>query len=62
MTKKDYVRIAGAFKTTEPDAKCDSASQVHQWLGDVKTVADALAADDPKFNRARFYTACGVQS
>ena len=67
MTRKDYVAIAEAFYRTKPTidnptgsdedvlAKLDIALQ---WLATRKNVADVFAADNPRFDRGRFYRAC----
>ena len=67
MTAKDYRALAAALARTRPDPK------VYQWEGVTNTVtdgisrglwdrtrdaiADALAADNPRFDRSRFVTA-----
>jgi hypothetical protein len=68
MTRKDYVAIAAVFQRRM------NAWAPHQYetiagpcvrieLEEVAaTIADLLAADNPRFDRARFLKACGVQS
>lgn len=61
MTKKDYEMIAlwvaamhtGIARYGDITLKCTFP----HW---VDGIADDLAADNPKFNRARFMHACGV--
>lgn len=59
MTRKDYIALADtilAAKRATPDTDATI-------LGiDIATrsIADALAADNPRFDRARFLAACGV--
>lgn len=67
MTKKDYELIAGAIKN------CHRYEPVGDGMGDAddmmeyfsiklpSILADQLAAQNPKFNRARFLLACGVE-
>ena len=53
MTRKDYVMIADTIATSwhaSADSKADLAYRF----------ADALGADNPRFDRTRFLTACGV--
>ena len=61
MTRKDYVAIAGCFKRAS-----DSHQQDKDGLAALAHVADAIAyqmaQDNPRFDRARFLKACGVQS
>lgn len=53
MTRKDYVLIAQAIA----DVWCDSQAQAD--IAD--SIANALEADNPRFDRARFLDACGVK-
>lgn len=63
MTRKDYVAIAAALKRVRD-------SQWEPWNPNLfsricdehaYTVADALAADNPRFDRTRFIEACGAE-
>ena len=54
MTRKDYVLIAQTIN----DSWVKSSS-VHVL---VLALTDALAQDNPRFDRERFLKACGVQS
>lgn len=63
MTKKYYEMIAGALWRSKPLAilnpKIDAVRQsVYDMC--VHNIADVCAADNPKFDRARFLKACGV--
>lgn len=60
MTRKDYVSIARAFVKVMPFA--DEPHHMDQWLDDVRAVANVLAADNPRFDRMRFYAACACSS
>jgi hypothetical protein len=53
MTRKDYVMIADVLAV----AWWASSDQRNHIAHDL---ADALEADNPRFDRARFLTACGV--
>jgi hypothetical protein len=53
MTRKDYVLIAQAIA----DVYCDSEAQL--LIAD--SISQALQADNARFDRARFLTACGVK-
>jgi hypothetical protein len=65
MTRKDYVLIAAALRDT---LLIDCPTQ--EYLMGAKAaarsaafrIADALGRDNPRFDRERFLTACGVQS
>ena len=54
MTRKDYVAIADALRSSqiyEPTAR-------HQWTKTRDRIADAFEQDNPRFDHDRFYTAC----
>ena len=57
MTRKDYVIIAGVF------AHFGQMVELEETIGAdlARNLADALQADNPCFNRARFLDACGVK-
>jgi hypothetical protein len=65
MTRKDYVAIAQCLSdgalincATQADVAMNTATRSkisHQ-------LAQKMAADNPRFDRARFLKACGVQS
>ena len=60
MTKKDYILIAAALKAARPIGDEDyiyTVCDVH-----CEAIADALGRDNPRFDRARFLAAAGVQS
>jgi hypothetical protein len=52
MTRKDYVMIAEVFARSAGD---DLAKLI------ALNLADKLAEDNPRFDKARFLTACGVK-
>jgi len=56
MTKKDFELIAAAL------ARCKPSALNTAWYNVVYALADALATTNPRFDRARFLAACGVQS
>lgn len=49
MTRKDYVRLAEALRISESVEEAAS------------NIADVLKRDNPRFDRARFYAACGLE-
>ena len=57
MTRKDYVIIAEVF------AHFGQMVELEETIGaDIaRNLADALQADNPRFNRDRFLDACGVK-
>jgi hypothetical protein len=58
MTRKDYVLIAEALaRADRPYAEGRA-----QHRTDCEAIADALAQDNPRFDRERFLKAAGVQS
>ena len=54
MTKKDYVKIARVFESLK------HGDQI-TWRPLVERMANMLAADNPRFDRERFYAACGME-
>jgi hypothetical protein len=60
MTRKDYVALAAAFNHAKPRAHGnDTEIHADQWHADIHAVAQALGADNPRFDYQRFYDACG---
>jgi hypothetical protein len=55
MTRKDYVMIADVIKNLD-EVIDEYALEV---LAD--NMADSLESDNPRFDRARFLSACGVK-
>ncbi len=59
MTKKDYVVIAAVLDRIRLDFDMDGEDTVSLSLV-AEELATALADTNPRFDRARFLTACGV--
>lgn len=57
MTRKDYQLIAEVF------ANFGQIIELEETIGAdlARNLADALQGDNPRFDRARFLTACGVK-
>lgn len=57
MTRKDYQLISEVF------AQFGNICNLEETIGaDIaRNLADALQADNPRFDRARFLEACGVK-
>lgn len=68
MTRKDYVRIAAALKAQRDnieDTAYRRSEDAHEWFVSgwevtTRSIADALAADNPRFDRERFFRAAGL--
>lgn len=60
MTRKDYILIAEALK--EAHAYAIDAARRLGVASAAYHVADALAYDNPRFDRELFLRNCGVQS
>lgn len=63
MTKKDYVLIASVFNkamqyTADEPRAMEAVKATVEVVAD--ELADALEQDNPRFDRERFLTACGV--
>lgn len=53
MTRKDYVKIAAILLTAYGDVTTINSI--------IRRIANMLSEDNPRFDRARFYQACGFQ-
>jgi len=62
MTRKDYVLIAEAICNTRTKAKWqDVALDENTLKATAQAMAQLLEYDNPRFDRDRFLTACGVK-
>jgi hypothetical protein len=65
MTRKDYELIAAAIRATVAHVAVDPG-YCEGWQAAASSaahrVADSMANDDPRFDRARFLKACGLDS
>lgn len=68
MTKKHFQALADALKDThdrltriQASRPVDCADALMGWRQTVNDVADVCAQTNPRFNRARFLKACGVE-
>ena len=66
MTRKDYETIAAAIKAAaqniDPDYSRETVNNMlHGVIMSAHALADALAQENPRFDRARFLKACGVE-
>ena len=63
MTRKDYEILAAALRRTHPGEPAHGSSGVERRLTQfgitTRSIADALQADNPRFDRKRFYAAAG---
>lgn len=66
MTRKDYIALAQVLRIARPRAfkpnECTTVQPTYgamsQWEHDRAAIADALAADNERFDRKQFYEAC----
>lgn len=58
MTKKDYELIAGTLKVNREWTRLDS--DLYHIICD--NFANALNRHDPRFNRDKFLTLCGIET
>jgi hypothetical protein len=59
MSKKDYVLIASAISESRVFAGSDDKNGITLATF---SIADKLQRENPRFDRGRFLTACGVES
>lgn len=59
MTKKDYELIASAINDGVNGNSVVVGGDMHAI---VRAITDALADDNPRFDRSRFLEACGLDS
>lgn len=52
MTKKNFVALANTLRVTKPSRNLEG--HFRQWEDDVHALADFCAAQNPRFNRARW--------
>ncbi len=57
MTRKDYIVLAEALRSTKPSVT-SSWQHDEQWELDVVAIAEALKRDNPRMNYDKFFTAC----
>lgn len=60
MTRKDYIAIAAALVRASAASETDNQRRGVQRSA--LCIADVMAADNPRFDRAKFLAACGVRS
>lgn len=65
MTRKDYILIAAALRVARPAVIPGSnvimnGTARSVWYACVTAVANALKADNARFEASRFFDACGV--
>lgn len=58
MTKKDYILLAAALKSSKPEGR--TAYHEEQWKADLTALSHALQSDNERFNLERFLSACGL--
>jgi hypothetical protein len=62
MTRKDYQLIAGIINNANYTARKFKDTSGEGMLEHIANeLSDELAKDNPRFDRARFLTACGVK-
>lgn len=67
MTKKDYELIAESLRTTKDWGKDFQVYSNGAWVANssftilCENLANLLNRDNPRFNRDRFLSACGVR-
>lgn len=69
MSKKHFIQLAAALRASRPTTNkphfadltpCESMN-LAGWRMTVRSVADVCAQTNPRFDRARFLAACGME-
>jgi hypothetical protein len=61
MTKRDFELIAQSVRVARPGLRSEHTGPMHFALDHFSIlIANALANDNPRFDRERFLKACGV--
>ena len=62
MSKKDYVVVAAAINEAAYTSKglADAESRADELARVADMLSEVFAADNPRFDRAKFLAACGV--
>lgn len=68
MTRKDYIAFAEALRDVKLalagflETPRHTRREMATWQACVVRVADVLADDNPRFDRERFFDACGWEA
>jgi hypothetical protein len=60
MTRKDYVAIAVALKSSRPVDIYSNTAKRHQWYADVSAIAELFKRENARFDPWMFFDNCGV--
>lgn len=60
MTRKDYEKFATMLAGELALARCTDGDRGHRIRGVILSTADIFAQDNARFDRDRFYQACGL--
>lgn len=61
MTRKDYELIAGTISHAVKNYDGEDWTMLGAGAAIARLLADELAEDNPRFDREKFLTACGVK-
>jgi hypothetical protein len=62
MTKKDFILIANVLADKRPNLDVDHGpATFEQWADTVVAMGNALRSTNPRFDRGRFFEACGLK-
>jgi hypothetical protein len=63
MSRKHYEAAAKSLRFARPVGETPTDSKyLQQWTRDVIAIADVFGADNGRFDRGRFYRACGLDA
>jgi hypothetical protein len=61
MSKKHFIRLASCLSDNQPVSSTHHFDiALEQWQTDCRAIASACLTVNPRFDRQRFLTACGM--
>lgn len=61
MTRRDFLKLSAALREARPGPPQFRSIEQQVWMEAVCKVCDAIAEDNPRFDRARFLENAGTR-